>query len=208
MIPKAVLHYWRLCLLFSEPARSGEYTVHRADLKSRTFCSLNPCPSLGYFCTASNARSGLLAPSSNSLTTSFQTIIHQAVPSVSPQTSSSHPKPTPQLWSTSLLLRLRLHLLADLHVDLEEFAHTPIQAYALAFVEVGFAVFRGNALLGAGVCEAVEGSRQRMLQSAAMGRLDMNGWRRGRGYSWYRLNISETISTSVSAAAIFSVEEI
>lgn len=37
-------------------------------------------------------------------------------------------------------LRLALHLLADLDVDLEELGNTAVEAHGLALVEVGFAV--------------------------------------------------------------------
>lgn len=40
---------------------------------------------------------------------------------------------------------LILHLFADLHVDLEEFADATIQANAFTFVELGLAVLWGNA---------------------------------------------------------------
>lgn len=52
-------------------------------------------------------------------------------------------------------LRLALHLLRNLDVDLEELAHAAVQAHGLALVQVGFAVLRGDALLGAGVDEPV-----------------------------------------------------
>ena len=49
-----------------------------------------------------------------------------------------------------------MHLLRNLDVDLEELAHTAVEADGLALVEVGFAVLRRNALLGAGVDESRE----------------------------------------------------
>ena len=52
---------------------------------------------------------------------------------------------------------LALHLLRDLDVDLEELTHAAVEADGLALVEVGFAVLRRNALLGAGVNEPEEG---------------------------------------------------
>jgi hypothetical protein len=52
-------------------------------------------------------------------------------------------------------LRLALHLLRNLDVDLEELAHAAVQAHGLALVQVGFAVLRGDAFLGAGVDESV-----------------------------------------------------
>ena len=63
--------------------------------------------------------------------------------------------------ATTALLRggLALHLLRDLDVDLEELAHAAVQAHGLALVQVGFAVLRGDALLGAGVDEPIVGKR-------------------------------------------------
>ena len=52
---------------------------------------------------------------------------------------------------------LALHLLRNLDVDLEELAHATVEADGFALVEVGFAVLRGNALLGAGVYEPETG---------------------------------------------------
>ena len=52
---------------------------------------------------------------------------------------------------------LALHLLRNLDVDFEELAHAAVEADGLALVEVGFAVLRGNALLGAGVNEPGKG---------------------------------------------------
>ena len=54
---------------------------------------------------------------------------------------------------------LALHLLGNLDVDLEELAHAAVQAHGLALVQVGFAVLRGDALLGAGVDEPIVGKR-------------------------------------------------
>jgi len=48
---------------------------------------------------------------------------------------------------------LALHLLRHLDVDLEELAHAAVEADGLALAEVGFAVLRRNALLGASVDE-------------------------------------------------------
>jgi hypothetical protein len=58
--------------------------------------------------------------------------------------------------TTLLSLRLALHLLRNLDVDLEELAHAAVQAHGLALVEVGFAVLGRDALLGAGVDESVQ----------------------------------------------------
>lgn len=52
---------------------------------------------------------------------------------------------------------LALHLLRNLDVDLEELAHAAVEADGLALVEVGFAVLRRNALLGASVDEPRKG---------------------------------------------------
>ena len=62
-----------------------------------------------------------------------------------------------------LSLRLALHLLRNLDVDLEELAHAAVQADRLALVQVGFAVLGRDALLGAGVNEPVE--REQSCQS-------------------------------------------
>ena len=60
--------------------------------------------------------------------------------------------------TTALLgLRLALHLLRHLDVDLEELAHAAVQAHGLALVQVGFAVLGRDAFLGAGVDESVVG---------------------------------------------------
>lgn len=50
---------------------------------------------------------------------------------------------------------LALHLLADLDVDIEELGHTTVEADRLALVEVAFAVIGGDALLGAGLGQAM-----------------------------------------------------
>lgn len=57
---------------------------------------------------------------------------------------------------------LALHLLRNLDVDLEELAHAAVEADGLALVEVGFAVLRRNALLGACVDELVEHARDHL----------------------------------------------
>ena len=119
-----------------------------------------------------------------------------------------HPLPNPlriNLLSetTALLgLRLALHLLRHLDVDLEELAHAAVQAHGLALVQVGLAVLGGDALLGAGVDECVVGSAL----------VRWSHWERARPLvmgtdATYWLNMLETISISASAAAIFSAEE-
>jgi hypothetical protein len=55
---------------------------------------------------------------------------------------------------------LALHLLRNLDVDFEELAHAAVEADGLALVEVGFAVLRRNALLGAGIDEPGERENQ------------------------------------------------
>lgn len=50
--------------------------------------------------------------------------------------------------SLSRRLLIGLHLLANLHGDIEEFRHAPIQADGLALVQICFPVVWGNALLG------------------------------------------------------------
>ena len=52
-------------------------------------------------------------------------------------------------------LCLALHLLADLHVDLEELCDAAIKADRLALVEIGFAV-RVDALFAAGLNKAAQ----------------------------------------------------
>ena len=97
---------------------------------------------------------------------------------------------------------LALHLLRDLDVDLEELTHAAVEANGLALVEVGFAVLRRNALLGAGVDEPVgEGGS---VSWREVGRASYSELYQGTAY-W--LNMPETISISASAAAIFSAEE-
>lgn len=70
--------------------------------------------------------------------------------------SLSHPKPTHAASSPAPLRRLPLHFLADLHIDLEELAHASVQAHALALVEVGLAVFGGDAFLRAGLGQSTK----------------------------------------------------
>lgn len=59
--------------------------------------------------------------------------------------------------TTLLLASTLLHLLADLDVDVEELGDTAVQADRLALVQVALAVVGGDALLGAGLGEAVDG---------------------------------------------------
>lgn len=87
--------------------------------------------------------------------------------------------------STPLLrLRLALHLLRHLDVDLEELAHAAVQAHGLALVQVGFAVLGGDALLGAGVDEPVA-KEERKKESVVFGRsgerMRSCGWCEGAG---------------------------
>jgi hypothetical protein len=42
--------------------------------------------------------------------------------------------------TSTLSLRLPLHLLANLDIDLEEFGDAAVQTYGFALVEIGFAV--------------------------------------------------------------------
>ena len=87
-----------------------------------------------------------------------------------------------------------MHLLTDLDVHLEELGDASVQANGFAFVQVAFTVVGGYALLRAGLGE----TRYRAQLN------DDLHW--GVGAS-YRVNMSDTISTSVSAAAIFSADE-
>jgi hypothetical protein len=105
--------------------------------------------------------------------------------------------------TTALLgLRLALHLLRHLDVDLEELAHAAVQAHGLALVQVGFAVLGRDAFLGAGVDESVvESALVRWCHLGAH-----TSTCKGTDATYW-LNMLETISISASAAAIFSAEE-
>jgi D-aminopeptidase len=59
--------------------------------------------------------------------------------------------------TTLLLTSTLLHLLANLDVDVEELGDTAVQADRLALVQVALAVVGGDALLSAGLGEAVDG---------------------------------------------------
>jgi len=98
--------------------------------------------------------------------------------------------------NTALLASgLSLHLLRDLDVDLEELANATVEADGLALVEVTLAVGVGDALLGAGLDKTVKlVSTRRRCDSELLSVV-------------YRLYMSETMSISASAAAIFSAEE-
>jgi len=98
--------------------------------------------------------------------------------------------------NTALLAgSLSLHLLRDLDVDLEELANATVEADGLALVEVTLAVGVGNALLGAGLDKTAKlVSTRRRCDSELLSVV-------------YRLYMSETMSISASAAAIFSAEE-
>lgn len=90
---------------------------------------------------------------------------------------------------------LSLHLLGDLDVDLEELADATVEADGLALVEIALAVGVGNTLLGAGLDKTVKLVSTRCRYDS------------GLLCSVYRLYMSETMSISASAAAIFSAEE-
>lgn len=64
---------------------------------------------------------------------------------------TEHPPSTPAHSASLPLLRLPLHLLRHLHIDLEELGHAAVEADGLAFVQVGFAVGWRDAFFGAGV---------------------------------------------------------
>ena len=87
-----------------------------------------------------------------------------------------------------------LHLLADLDIDLEELCDTSIQTDGFSFIEIPFPVICRYAFL-----------RARLIQSAN-GNQHIFGTQSDLELC-YLLNISEIISTSVSAAAIFSAED-
>jgi hypothetical protein len=72
-------------------------------------------------------------------------------------TTPLHPKTLLSEPTALLRLRLALHLLRNLDVDLEELADAAVQAHGLALVQVGFAVLGGDALFGAGVDEPIVG---------------------------------------------------
>ena len=79
--------------------------------------------------------------------------VHNVLASYSTSTkhSSAHRATTP-------LRRLSLHLLRHLDVDLKELRHASVQAHALAFVEVGFAIVAWDAFLRAGVYQPYRAS--------------------------------------------------
>jgi hypothetical protein len=70
---------------------------------------------------------------------------HSNMPSLRPKHSST---PTSSL-------RLALHLLANLDIDLEELGHTSVQAHGFALVEIGFAVRCVDAFATAGFEETM-----------------------------------------------------
>lgn len=125
--------------------------------------------------------------------------------------------------ATLVGIGLALHLLADLDVDVEELGHAAVEADGLALVEVAFAVIGGDTLLGARLSQAMirDGSKLEWVRIIDSLKMDLNGVSEGfwflnhdtaLGYAvelpTYRLNMSEIISTSVSAAEIFSAEDI
>ena len=95
--------------------------------------------------------------------------------------------------------RILLHLLADLDVNLEKLGHAAVQAHGLARVELPLAIVGRYALLDARLCQPRwkmserRGGVLRAERAAVPGPTDL-------------LNMSETISISVSAAAIFSAD--
>jgi hypothetical protein len=98
--------------------------------------------------------------------------------------------------NTALLASgLSLHLLGDLDVDLEELADATVEADGFALVKVTLAVGVGDTLLGAGLDKTAK-------LISTRGRCDS-----GQLGGVYRLYMSETMSISASAAAIFSAEE-
>ena len=90
--------------------------------------------------------------------------------------------------------RFSLHLLADLDIDLEELGNASIQTNGFSFVEIAFSVICRYAFL-----------RTRLIQSKTDGQQVLRAEVRLELLNL--LNMSEIISTSVSAAAIFSAEE-
>ena len=105
-------------------------------------------------------------------------------------------------------MRLTLHLLANLDIDLEELGYAAVEADGFTLVEIGFAVRCVYAFGCAGFDEAgaVEVSRCLFLEKTE-GRREGEGGVEGR-FVTYRLYMSETMSISASACAIFCSEEI
>ena len=90
---------------------------------------------------------------------------------------------------------LSLHLFGDLDVDLEELADATVEADGLALVQITLAVGVGNALLSTGLDKTAKlVSTRRRCDDGLVGGV-------------YRLYMSETMSISASAAAIFSADE-
>jgi hypothetical protein len=77
--------------------------------------------------------------------------------------------------SSLLLLRLALHLLAHLDIDLEELGDTAVETHGFAFVQVWLAVGCVDAFFGAGCYEAVLKEYSLALCHWMVGR-----WCRGR----------------------------
>jgi len=102
--------------------------------------------------------------------------------------------------STSSLLFF-LEFIADFHGNIEELGHTSVQADGFAFVEVGFSVVCWYAFLGTRFVESAIDVSACLLRSTAVFMLPWNLGGR------YRLTMPEIISSSDSAAAIFSAEE-
>jgi hypothetical protein len=72
-----------------------------------------------------------------------------------PSLSTSTKHTTTATRRTPSLLRLALHLLANLDINLEELGYTAVETHGFAFVEVRLAVGCVDAFFAAGLDEAV-----------------------------------------------------
>jgi hypothetical protein len=125
-------------------------------------CPTIPCPAVQITPSHMNASSPLsphhyhhsqkhVNTSSHSYAISYHTPYimpfppHSNIPSLRPKHSAT----------TTPSLRLPLHLLANLDINLEELGHTSVQAHGLALVEIGFAVRCVDAFVAAGFEETM-----------------------------------------------------
>lgn len=79
------------------------------------------------------------------------------------QTKVLHATAEHALATALLALRLTLHLLADLDVDLEELGYAAVEADGLALVEVGFAI------------RCVDAFRRARLEETVRARVSLDG---------------------------------
>lgn len=103
------------------------------------------------------------------------------------------------------MLGLLLQQVRDLHVNVEELGGAPVEADALALVELALAVVIGHALLGAGLGEAIGYVKSAYDGLPCYCVWDKNGG--DDGDQSYRFIISVRSFISDSTAAIFSAEE-